>query len=177
MLDQLGDIGQTELKCGSHVSRILTKLPHHLRADFKRHIDPFKIPISTLLHLSNWLEYKVRVQEDRSQFSNSTSKDRPVTRKEQAWDLRHKSTFVLHGSEQKQMDKKPVNREVWGNTREPIKRCPFCNTPQHFLNQCTNFKILTKGTNNWTYSNKKYWKCGRDHLSLIIITMHFKGKM
>lgn len=155
MLDQLGYIGQTELKCGSHVSRILTKLPHHLRADFKRHINPLRTPIPNLVHLSDWLEYEVRVQEDSPQFSNSGSRDRPTTRKERRKDSWSKGTFVRHGSEQNQTEKKPVNHESKEGAREPTKFCPFCNTTQHFLNQCTNFKILTKEQiEKWIRSNK-----------------------
>ncbi|KAG7497028.1 hypothetical protein JOB18_030229 [Solea senegalensis] len=166
MLNQLGDIGQTELRCGSHVSRILTKLPHHLRADFKRYINPLRTPIPTLVHLSEWLEYEVRVQEDNPQFTNSASRDHPTARKEQARGARPKSTFILHGSEQKQTERKPVNCEFKGNMREPTNFCPFCNTTQHFLNQCTNFKILTmEQIDNWIRSNKRCWRCGREHLS------------
>lgn len=40
MLNQLGSPGWTELRCGSHVSQLLAKLPHDLRANFKRFINP-----------------------------------------------------------------------------------------------------------------------------------------
>ena len=49
MLDQLGREGKTELECGSHVTRLLSKLPHDLRAQFKRFINPLTVPIPTLL--------------------------------------------------------------------------------------------------------------------------------
>ncbi|XP_057695374.1 uncharacterized protein LOC130917729 [Corythoichthys intestinalis] len=166
MLFQLGDLGQTELKCGSHVSRILTKLPHHLRADFKRHVNPLRTPIPTLLHLSDWLEYEVRVHEDILQFSNKSSRDRPFTRKEQPRETQPKGSFVFHSSELKQAEMRPSKHESKENTKEPTKFCPFCNTTQHFLNQCTNFKILTKDQiDNWIRSNKRCWRCGREHLS------------
>ncbi|KAK7881979.1 hypothetical protein WMY93_028153 [Mugilogobius chulae] len=125
MLEQLGVIGQTELMCGSHVSRILTKMPHHLRADFKRYINPLKTPIPTLWHLSEWLEYEVRVQEDSYQVSNSASRAQPPIKREQVRDYGNKGTFVLHGV-------------------------------QHFLSQCTNFKILTKEqVDKWIRSNRR----------------------
>ena len=38
MLQTLGPDGDVELKCGSHVARLLTKLPPELRADFRRHM-------------------------------------------------------------------------------------------------------------------------------------------
>lgn len=66
MLDQLGAKGWTELKCGSHVSRLLAKLPHDLRANFRWFIKPIQIPVPTLLDLSDWLKYELRIQEDES---------------------------------------------------------------------------------------------------------------
>lgn len=35
MLDQLGDNGQTELHCRSHVTQLLCKLPQDMRAEFR----------------------------------------------------------------------------------------------------------------------------------------------
>lgn len=64
MLQQLGSRGRTELVCGSHVSRLLAKLPHDLRANFRRFIDPTVTTVPTLKDLAGWLEYEVRVQVD-----------------------------------------------------------------------------------------------------------------
>lgn len=38
VLDQLGKDSRTELECGSHISRLMSKLPHDLRAQFKHFI-------------------------------------------------------------------------------------------------------------------------------------------
>ncbi len=73
MLDQLGGPGCTELTCGSHISRLLTKLPHDFRANFKSYVNPLKTPILTLLELAEWMEYEVRVQEDGTQFNTDSS--------------------------------------------------------------------------------------------------------
>ena len=40
MLDQLGDSGNIELQCGSHVTRLLQKLPQDMREEFKRYLYP-----------------------------------------------------------------------------------------------------------------------------------------
>ncbi len=45
MLDQLGESGNVELQCGSHVTRLLSKLPQDLRADFKRYMYPLGVRI------------------------------------------------------------------------------------------------------------------------------------
>ena len=76
MLEQLGNSGQTKQWCGSHVSRLLGKLPHDLRANFRRYVYPIRTPIPTLLDLADWLEYEVKVQVDGSQFNVDHSKER-----------------------------------------------------------------------------------------------------
>ncbi|KAL1279515.1 hypothetical protein QQF64_026188 [Cirrhinus molitorella] len=64
MLRQLGKPGFVELSCGSHVSRLLSKLPHDLRSSFRRFIYPLDVKIPTLLNFADWLEYEIQVQED-----------------------------------------------------------------------------------------------------------------
>lgn len=58
LLKTLGPEGEIELNCGSHVARLLTKLPAEQRADFRRH--RFKQPGTshTLHELSEWLCYE-----------------------------------------------------------------------------------------------------------------------
>lgn len=63
MLHQLGDQGWTELKCSSHVSYLLAKLSHGLRANFRRFVNPNHTPYPTLLDLADWLKYEVGVQK------------------------------------------------------------------------------------------------------------------
>lgn len=170
MLDQLGSPGQTELTCGSHVSRLLAKLPNDLRANFKRYVNPLKTPIPTLLEFAEWLEYEVKVQEDGTQFSIDFVRERPSFYKDQQRlpKVSHKSTAIFHGSEQKPVSKaESVHRNAVPDVRsleKPKKYCPFCNTTQHYLNQCSNFKLLTKEQIvTWIRSNHRCWKCGREH--------------
>lgn len=85
MLGQLGKKGTFELQCGSHVSRLLGKLPHDLRSSFRRFAHPHRVPIPTLLDLSEWLEYEIQVQEDTLRFATSqrrgpTARTREVIR-------------------------------------------------------------------------------------------------
>lgn len=82
MLHQLGGQGWTELRCGSHISRLLAKLPHDLRANFQRYVNPIHTPIPTLLDLANWLEYEVRVQVDGGQYSSNSGQQNQSSR----WD-------------------------------------------------------------------------------------------
>lgn len=70
MLEQLGRKGRVELECGSHMSRLLSKLPHDLSSSFRRFIHPHRVPIPTVLVLADWLEYEILVQEDNSPFDS-----------------------------------------------------------------------------------------------------------
>lgn len=82
MLDQFGDNGQTELHCGSHVTRLLSKLPQDMRAEFKRFLCPIRIAIPSLLHFSDWLDYELKIQETVSESLCRDDKSRAGTRVE-----------------------------------------------------------------------------------------------
>ncbi|RXN25184.1 guanine nucleotide-binding subunit alpha-12 isoform X2 [Labeo rohita] len=58
LLRTLGRDGELELSCGSHVARLLNKLPSAQRAEFRRHM--FRQPGTTpnLIDFSNWLRYE-----------------------------------------------------------------------------------------------------------------------
>ncbi|KAM9753665.1 uncharacterized protein ACNS7B_006885 [Menidia menidia] len=163
MLHQLGEQGRTELRCGSHVSRLLAKLPYDLRANFQRFVNPIHTPVPTLLDLGEWLEYEVRVQVIGDQYSDYLDREKPAPRKERRPELKsYKTTTILHGSEQKgQSDK-----DTTATQEKPKKYCPFCDTVQHYLNQCSEFKLLSRPQKTeWIKINKRCWRCGRNHLA------------
>ena len=83
LLEQLGRNGKVELECGSHVSRLLEKLPHDLRSSFCRFIHPYRTPIPTLLDLADWLEFEIQVQEENTRFTNSSRKETPPKSRDQ----------------------------------------------------------------------------------------------
>ncbi|KAJ7994017.1 hypothetical protein DPEC_G00261590 [Dallia pectoralis] len=42
--------------------------------------------------------------------------------------------------------------------------CPYCNNSEHYLNQCSAIQSLNKEkVTEWIKTNKKCWRCGRDH--------------
>lgn len=86
MLEQLGSDGSYELQCGSHVSRLLGKLPHDLRSGFRRFAHPQSVPIPTLLDLSDWLEFEIEVQEDSTRFAIDNRRA-PVSRNRETYQL------------------------------------------------------------------------------------------
>ncbi len=146
MLHQLGGQGWTELRCESHVSRLLAKLPHDLRASFHRFVNPIHTPIPTLLDLTDWLDHEVRIQVNGGQYSSNSDKDKQAPRKDRCSE--HKSqrtTTVLCGTEQKEETEKATTVSANEAIKEkPKKYCPFCDSVQHYMNQCSNFKLLTK---------------------------------
>ncbi|XP_055013773.1 uncharacterized protein LOC129410260 [Boleophthalmus pectinirostris] len=170
MLHQLGNQGWTELQCGSHVSRLLAKLPHDLRANFHRFVNPISTPIPTLLDLADWLEYEVRVQVSGDQHVSNPSRERSAPSKSQRPAFRsQRSTTILLGSESDTIKKAaisptPAQRE--GTQDKPKKYCPFCDTGQHYFNQCSNFKLLSvEQKTQWIKTNNRCWRCGREHLA------------
>ncbi|RXN27328.1 hypothetical protein ROHU_020207 [Labeo rohita] len=148
MLNQLGSPGWTELKCGSHVSRLLAKLPYDLRANFKRFINPLQTPIPTLLDLADWLEYEVRVQVEGTRYYTCPEHEKFSPRKDKKIGfMTRKVTTVLHGREQKGVSAENSRTGVVSSDKmqeKPKKYCPFCDSIQHYMNQCANVKLLTK---------------------------------
>lgn len=166
MLEQLGDEGQVELQCGSHVTRPLSKLPHDQRANLRRYVNPIQNPIPTLLDLAEWFEYEVRVQEDVTMNGGDGSRDRTKVHKYPRIDSRPpKSATILLGG-----DQTPIATEFSPHqTLKPLqekqrKYCPYCDHNEHYLNQCANCKMLMKEqVTMWIRGNMRCWRCGCKH--------------
>ncbi len=121
MLQQLGNKGYMELECGSHVSRLLCKLPHDLQTSFRRSVHPQRVPIPTLIDLSAWLEFELQVQEDSTRFYPPMSKPMPIYKRGHQRDTRQpmKATSIFLGTEKdssdmptKALDPKPRDRKI-----------------------------------------------------------------
>ncbi|KAK7913314.1 hypothetical protein WMY93_013525 [Mugilogobius chulae] len=163
MLEQLSFKGRVELDCGSHVTRLLSKLPHDLRSSFRRYVHPRRIPIPSLLDLAEWLEYELQIQEDIVQYR--TRKDVSATSKDfrSAVKPTPKASVLMVGTE---------NLPVGESSNAPSpnqtgsKFCPFCDNHKHSLNGCPNFKFLnTAQKRSWIQDNHRCWRCGREHRS------------
>ena len=165
LLEQLGRKGEVELECGSHVSRLLGKLPHDLRSSFRRYIHPHLTPIPTLLDLAQWLEFEIQVQEDNTRFTHSSRKELPGKGRDQRKDLKHagRTTTVLLGTETKPPDEQ--SKALITSTKGKIRMyCPYCDNVNHTLNNCANFQRLTRDQKEgWVKEKNGCWRCGRDH--------------
>ncbi|CAI5677835.1 unnamed protein product [Oreochromis niloticus] len=158
MLAQLGRKGIVELECGSHVSRLLEKLPHDLRSSFRRYIHPQDIPIPTLTDFSDWLEYELQVQVDTARFS---SKRAAFPRGEERRKFTGKTTTILLNTEPQESGAPPAAATA---KHKGKKYCPYCNSADHSLNNCSNFRQLHKAQRqHWIKSNNRCWRCGRTH--------------
>ncbi len=170
MLEQLGEDGRIELKCGSHVARLMRKLPQDLRATFRRHLHSRKAGIPSLMDFAEWLDYELDIQEDGDRFDKieDVQRGRSGLKKEFEKDKRdpRKTMNVLHGTahdttSQTRQAEVSDHREIMD---KPKAYCPYCSNTQHFLDQCLNFKQLTKDQKTtWVKSNNRCWRCGRHH--------------
>lgn len=187
MLEQLGEDGRIELKCGSHVARLMKKLPQDLRATFRRHLHSWKAGIPSLMDFAEWLDYELEIQEDGDQFDKieDVQKGRSGVRKECDKDKRatKKTMNVLHGTANNTTPQ-AGQAEVSDHQEtmdKPKAYCPYCSNTQHFLDQCLNFKQLTKEQKmTWVKSNNRCWRCGRHHQAaqcrLRVLCKTCKGK-
>ncbi len=165
MLKTLGPDGEVELRCGSHVARLLTKLPPELRANFRRLMFHRQGSTHTLLDLAEWLQYESWCQ----------SYDMPTNTRVQG-SLGHKAerrhsrsaATVLHGTESS-ADRKTVKQEGQSLSeskgRGKIKPyCPYCESSEHFLKKCQAIQKLSREeVVEWIKANKRCWRCGRSH--------------
>ncbi|XP_077069937.1 uncharacterized protein LOC143722413 [Siphateles boraxobius] len=163
MLDQLDEKGAVELQCGSHVARLMSKLPHDLKANFKRYVHPLRNPIPNLLDFSHWLEFELQVQPTDCKLN--TSEMRRNVRQQKEAPRQRKHTFqtaaILHVDQSTNPPAaKPSEFQNPGNN----VYCHYCDNNHHYLNQCNNFTQLTSELKtNWIKSNKRCWRCGQKH--------------
>ncbi len=95
-----------KLECGSHVSRLLCKLPHDLQTSFRQSVHPQRVPIPTMLDLSVWLEFELQVQEDSTRFYPQMSKPMPIHKRGHQRDTRQptKATSIFLGTKKDSSD-------------------------------------------------------------------------
>ncbi len=165
MLQTLGPDGEVELRCGSHVARLLTKLPMEMRANFRRQMFHRPGHTHTLLDLADWLRYESWCQ-GYDNLTDTRAQGLPGYRAEKR--RSRPSATVLHGAESCTLN--PVSRpesqssfaQRWKGKAKPY--CPYCEDTQHFLNKCPHFQKLNKEKIiEWIRVNRRCWRCGRAH--------------
>lgn len=164
MLAQLGEKGHIELQCGSHVTRLMSKLPQDLRSGFMRYLHPLSIRVPTLLDFARWLEFELPIQEYGYE---SRPRENPDSKRDRRKDSKFgRLTTVLHGAEQSSScPTGPVFSSTSANPQGRVALpCPYCTNALHYLNQCTNFsQLTTEQRRDWVKKNRRCWRCGRCH--------------
>ncbi|KAK3517614.1 hypothetical protein QTP70_013100 [Hemibagrus guttatus] len=158
LLRTLGRDGELELSCGSHVTRLLNKLPPEQRAEFRRHM--FRQPgtAPNLVDLSNWLRYETWCHSYDAEPMSKVSHTKP--------DSERRTVTILHGIGESQSET-PIPRKGTVSQTKPVKvkrYCPFCDKTEHYLSQCASFTKLTSDqVRTWIHSNNRCWRCARAH--------------
>ncbi|XP_038075608.1 uncharacterized protein LOC119743278 [Patiria miniata] len=168
MLESLDGQAEVELRCGSHVDKLLSKLSPSLRTSFIEHcikkgiLKPNSGETYTLPQFAAWLRLKSQSQmlakqavtgHIQDQSSSRVNRDhRPVKQKPTPT-----SAFLTGGKQEKSVSPKYTKPK-------PKPFCPFCDGKDHFLNGCQTFKALsTEEQVKWIQENKRCWKCCRKH--------------
>ncbi|CAI5676833.1 unnamed protein product [Oreochromis niloticus] len=93
MLKTLGPDGEVELQCGSHVARLLSKLPSEQRADFRQCMYNHSGQAYTLDDLATWLKDESWCQDYDSLPTPMITREKPDVRPSR------RSVAVLHSAE------------------------------------------------------------------------------
>lgn len=158
-----------ELMCGSHVDRLLSKLPPAYRDGFVEYCLSHGILQTgtdrtyTLPDFASWLQTKSQAKRISSRaaavFQSDTTKSSGKSKYTPYH--RERSTPILLTSEK---SVKPSALAQVKVISKPKPYCPHCDNQDHYLNSCDKFKRLTTAQIiTWIAEGKRCWKCGRNH--------------
>ncbi|KAK7933404.1 hypothetical protein WMY93_004300 [Mugilogobius chulae] len=179
LLNTLEGAAKSELECGSHVDRLLSKLPPSYQDSFAEYcltrgiLQSNSADTYTLPDFAQWLERKSQAIQISRRAAESCTVDKPRSdRKEKQFKQPKSSSSVYYGN-----NKPPTPAAVtssassdkidpsMGKKREKFKPyCPFCSSTEHYLSSCPDFtKLTTVQIVSWINENKRCWRCGRGH--------------
>lgn len=171
MLKTLEGQNGYELRCGSHVDRLLSKMPPSYRDGFAEYclnqgiLQTGTDQTYTLPDLSSWLQMKSQAKRiaGRAASLYNYEAPKPLRKDQRPFNRpKEKSTaFLLTASGEQSSNGRYATPK---SSSKPKPYCPHCNNKEHFLNACTEFKKLT--TNQivrWITDGQRCWKCGRSH--------------
>ena len=181
LLNSLDGAAKSELLCGSHVDRLLAKLPSSYRDSFAEYCLTKGILQSgtsntyTLPDLAVWLERKSQAIQISRRATESYTADKPHSehKEQKPFKPSKPQSSVYYGT-----DRVPDKRFTDSNTSSSGKKettkdkkrerfkpfCPFCSSTEHYLSSCPDFsKLTTTQITAWIKDNKRCWKCGRGH--------------
>lgn len=181
LLNTLEGSSKTELMCGSHVDRLLTKLPSSYRDSFVEYcmtkgiIQNGTDRTYTLPEFAEWLERKSQALQISRRAADLFSSDKPRSDNREQKTLKPpKVQSTIYYSMDHATEKTPAsstsNFQTKKEQTKPKKResfkpyCPFCKCQQHYLNSCPEFsKLNVPQITAWIKDNNRFWRCGRGH--------------
>ncbi|KAI7812616.1 hypothetical protein IRJ41_005718 [Triplophysa rosa] len=160
-----------ELMCGSHVDRLLVKLPPAYRDGFveyylsKRILQTGTDKTYTLPDLAAWLEIKSQAKRISSRAAAMFQSDSPKSYGKAAASARPKDQFTPVLLTREGSSKGPdAAAQKYSTKSKPMPYCPYCDNRDHYLNACDRFKRLTTTQIiTWIKEEKRCWRCGRNH--------------
>nr|XP_017211837.1 uncharacterized protein LOC108190121 isoform X2 [Danio rerio]XP_017211839.1 uncharacterized protein LOC108190121 isoform X1 [Danio rerio] len=158
-----------ELMCGSHVDRLLGKMPPAYRDSFVEYCFSHGILQSgtdrtyTLPDLAAWLQTKSQAKRISSRavamFQSDITKTSGRSKSSSYHWERPTTSFLTSENAVKPPAATPAKVSP-----KPKPYCPYCDNPDHYLNSCDKFKKLTTDQIvSWITRDKRCWKCGRNH--------------
>lgn len=103
MLKTLGPDGEVELKCGSHVAQLLSKLPAEMRSEFRRHTCRHPGVVYNLTDFSDWLQLETWCQDSSTQLGATGQKERAIQKPERlrkAKSVRRMATILRESADE-----------------------------------------------------------------------------
>ncbi|XP_039516235.1 uncharacterized protein LOC120470711 [Pimephales promelas] len=170
MLRSLEGENGYELRCGSHVDRLLSKLPTNYRDGFVEYSINRGIlrtgtdQTYTLEDFSVWLQLKSQAKRISSRAA-LMFQDQPKPVKGQR-KSQGPSSNVFYNTESraKVALPDPVRSPKSPKSKPSMKPyCPYCDAREHYLSLCPKFKTLTPSEISTWIKDRGCWRCGRNH--------------
>ncbi|KAI4884383.1 hypothetical protein NFI96_011230, partial [Prochilodus magdalenae] len=170
MLRSLEGENGYELRCGSHVDRLLSKLPANYRDSFVEYSLNHGIlrtgtdKTYTLSDFSMWLQLKSQAKRISSRaaymFQDQTKPAK--SNKKSQW---HSSNVYYNTESQAKATHPDPARSTKAPkpTSSPKPYCPYCDTREHYLSLCPKFKTLSAAEMATWIKGRNCWRCGRNH--------------
>ncbi|KAK7916727.1 hypothetical protein WMY93_012488 [Mugilogobius chulae] len=171
MLRSLEGENGYELRCGSHVDRLLSKLPANYRDGFVEYsinqgiLQTGTDKTYTLFDLSAWLQLKSQAKRISSRAA-LMFQDSPKPVKPQKKPQGHSSTVYYNTESQARVTHPdPVSSSKPTPKAKPSFKpyCPYCDQREHYLSLCPKFKTLSTAEIAAWIKDRGCWRCGRNH--------------
>nr|XP_054592272.1 uncharacterized protein LOC129157132 [Nothobranchius furzeri] len=169
MLRSLEGENGYELKCGSHVDRLLNKLPANYRDSFVEYSLNSGILTTgtdktyTLSDFSTWLQLKSQAKQIAARAAYMCQ-DQPKLRNQKKPQGPSSNVYYNTESQAKATPPDPAGHISSPKPKSgPKPYCPYCDNRGHYLSLCPKFKALSAAEIATWIKHRSCWRCGRNH--------------